>query len=140
MHEQGIPAGYSKRTLVEKLGIKSGFKVKFIAAPENYLETLGELPERVVLVEQSHAAIDFLQIFVKSCSDLELRFPQLKKALATNGMMWVSWPKKASKIETDLNENIVREIGLKNNLVDIKVCAVDEIWSGLKFVYRKKDR
>jgi hypothetical protein len=64
----------------------------------------------------------------------------LKQALATNGMLWVSWPKGSSGVETDLNENVVREVGLKNGLVDLKVCAVDETWSGLKFVYRRKDR
>lgn len=133
-------AGYSKRSLVDKLGIKSGLTVYLVNPPENYDDTLGQLPADVNLLERSQPAIDFIQFFTKSQLELEAEFPRLKKAMAVNGMLWISWPKKASKVKTDLNENIIREVGLANGLVDVKVCAVDETWSGLKFVYRLKDR
>ena len=133
-------AGYSKRTLVEKLGIKPGARVLLIDAPPDYLDTLGELPPRTQIVDDLEAQLDFIQYFTKDLNELELAFPDLKNSLREDGMIWISWPKGASKVKTDLNENIIREIGLKNNLVDVKVCAVDEIWSGLKFVYRVKDR
>jgi hypothetical protein len=133
-------AGYSKRSLVEKLGIKPGHKVYLANAPSNYRETLGELPEKAGFVKSLNGACDFIQFFAKEKSVLEMAFPSLKKHLATNGSLWVSWPKGAAKIKTDLNENVVREIGLQNGLVDVKVCAVDDVWSGLKFVFRLKDR
>lgn len=84
--------------------------------------------------------IDFIHFFTRAAAELESRFPQLKAALAFDGMLWVSWPKKASKVNSDLDENVVREVGLRNGLVDVKVAAVDEVWSGLKFVYRLEDR
>jgi len=112
-----MPAGYSKKSLVDKLGIKDGFTIAIVGSPENYAATLGSLP-----------------------SGLESHFPKLKAALSPRGMLWVSWPKGSSGVLTDLTENVVREIGLRNGLVDIKVCAVDETWSGLKFVFRLKDR
>ena len=84
--------------------------------------------------------LDFIQYFTSSVCELEAAFPDLKKALGERGMIWVSWPKRASGVSTDLNENVVRDIGLDNKLVDVKVCAVDETWSGLKFVRRLKDR
>jgi hypothetical protein len=88
----------------------------------------------------SDGPLDFVQFFTKERAELEAEFPALKQAIASNGSLWISWPKKASKVATDLNENIVREVGLAHGLVDVKVCAVDEIWSGLKFVFRVKDR
>ncbi|HLJ30739.1 MAG TPA: DUF3052 domain-containing protein [Candidatus Angelobacter sp.] len=133
-------AGYSKRSLVEKLGIKSGQKIYIGNAPRNYDETLGTLPEKVVRAKALQGACDFIQFFSKDKSELESIFSRLKKNLAVNGALWISWPKGASGIKTDLNENMVREIGLKNGLVDVKVCAVDDVWSGLKFVFRLKDR
>lgn len=133
-------AGYSKRSLVDKLGIKAGYKVLFVNPPENYFEILGSLPENVRRLKQTGEEIDFIQFFTTERSELEARFIGLKKALAANGMMWVSWPKGSSKVKTDVNENAVREIALKNGLVDVKVCAVDDVWSGLKLVYRLKDR
>ena len=132
--------GYSKRPLVDKLGIKANFRVHLIHPPENYDKTLGGIPAGAKIVEKLEGPLDFIQFFTKDKIELETKFPTLKEALALDGMLWVSWPKKASKVKTDLNENIVREIGLNNGLVDVKVAAVDEIWSGLKFVYRIKDR
>jgi hypothetical protein len=133
-------AGYSKRSLVAKLGMKAGSKVSFINPPDGYDETLGELPPDITITGSLKGPLDFVQCFVREKAALEAKFPVLKAALAYDGMLWISWPKKAAKVETDLNENIVREIGLANGLVDVKVCAVDETWSGLKFVYRSEDR
>lgn len=133
-------AGYSKRTLAAKLGLKSGLTVYLVNPPKNYGDTLGPLPEAITFVAPPEPAIDIIQFFTKSRSELETEIPRLKAVMAIDGMLWISWPKKASKVETDLDENIVRQIGLANGLVDVKVCAVDEIWSGLKFVYRLKDR
>ncbi len=138
-------AGYSKRSLVEKLGIKEGFKITFVNPPEDYLATLGTLPKGVESLGPAAAAsigatLDFIQCFSRTKQDVESKITRLKRRLVPNGMLWISWPKGSSRVETDLNENIVREIALKNELVDVKVCAVDETWSGLKLVRRVKDR
>lgn len=138
-------AGYSKRSLVDKLGIQGGFKVAFVDAPRNYRKSLGKLPKNISAqnfdkVSEARAPLDFIHAFSKERKELESKFSGLKKCLSPQGMLWISWPKGAAKVKTDLDENIVREIGLKHGLVDVKVCAVDEIWSGLKFVYRLKDR
>ena len=133
-------AGYSKRSLVDKLGIKAGYKILLINPPANYDGMLGLLPENVRVFSETQGPIDFIQFFTAERSELEKRFSDLKNALALNGMLWISWPKGASKVKTDLNENVVREIALKNGLVDVKVCAIDDVWSGLKLVYRLRDR
>ncbi len=133
-------AGYSKRSLVDKLGIKPGHKLIFIGAPDGYDQTLGELPEGVTQTQSLRGAFDFIHYFTTSRTDFERKFPTLKEHLHKQGMLWISWPKGASKIKTDLNENIIRDIGLANGLVDVKVAAIDDDWSGLKFVYRLKDR
>ena len=135
-----MPTGYSKRTLIEKLGIKPGFKIAFFNPPHSYLDELGELPEGVTTVVSLHGHIDFIHFFTGEKKELVNQFPHLKKALVKTGMIWISWPKGSSKIKTDLNENIIREIGLDNGLVDVKVAAIDDDWSGLKFIYRLKDR
>lgn len=133
-------AGYSKRSLVDKLGVKEDCRVFLSNAPKDYAGVLGRLPKGAVVLKSLDGNCDFIQFFTKENSDLESEFPKLKARLSPNGILWISWPKGASKVKTDLNENIVRRIGLSNGLVDVKVCAVDEIWSGLKFVYRLKDR
>ena len=133
-------AGYSNRSLVDKLGIKAAFKISILKAPSGYAKTLGKLPEDVRTLANPKSSMDFIHFFTKNRKDLEKRIGPLKKSLAPHGMIWVSWPKAASKIPTDVNENVVREIALKNGLVDIKVCAVDETWSGLKLVIPLKDR
>ena len=135
-----MPAGYSKRSLVEKLGLKDGFAIAILGAPENYAATLGKLPPGVKQVNKLKGALDFLHFFSSKRSHLNEQFPMLKAALSPTGMLWISWPKASSGVPTDLSENVVREIGLANGLVDVKVCAVDETWSCLKFVYRLKDR
>jgi len=135
-----MPAGYSKRSLVEKLGIKEPGVIAILNPPDGYDATLGPLPEGVTSVARLRPGLDFIHFFTRQRRELERQFLKLKSSLAPTGALWISWPKGASKIATDLSENIVREIGLKHGLVDVKVCAVDEVWSGLKFVYRLKDR
>lgn len=133
-------AGYSKTPLAQKLGIKAGQKAVILNAPRGYRRTLGALPEGASIVESLSSESGFIHLFTAERGELERKFAGLKRKLLSHGMLWISWPKGAANVETDLNENIVREIGLKNGLVDVKVCAVDEVWSGLKFVYRLKDR
>lgn len=131
-------AGYSGTPLVKKLGIKPGFHIALLNAPDNYLD---ELPENVTVHRTlDHAPYDFIQLFVVWREDLNEQFPPCKAALKKNGLLWVSWYKKAAKMDTDLTEDIIRDIGLENGLVDVKVAAIDEQWSGLRFVYRKEDR
>lgn len=135
-----MPAGYSRTPLVKKLGIKPGFKVFFANPPDNLQTLLGELPKNLTLLNKPMNPVDYIHLFTKNREELQTQLPILKEALAINGLFWISWPKKAAKVATDLDGNVVRDIGLQNGLVDVKVCAVDEIWSGLKFVYRLKDR
>jgi hypothetical protein len=137
--------GYSGRLLVNKLGIKPGSKVVFVNPPEKYYTIMGALPAGAKVIGVARAlklerAIDFIQCFSKTRQDVESKMAALKPCLVPDGMFWISWPKGSSEVETDLNENVIREIGLENGLVDVKVCAVDETWSGLKFVFRLKDR
>ena len=133
-------AGYSGTPLVKKLGIKSGARVAFVDAPSDYHETLGPLPEGVTVLQRPGKSMDFMQAFVTDRATLERKFASCKSALSPTGMLWISWPKKSSDMHSDLDGNIVRSVGLKGGLVDVKVCAVDETWSGLKFVRRVKDR
>lgn len=135
-----MAAGYCKRTLVQKLGIKSGFKLAILFSPEGYDNTLGPLPAAVTRLRIPAQEMDFIQYFARFEQRLQADLPALKDTLAPNGMPWVSWPKTAARMDTDLNGGKVRGLGLAIGLVDVKVCAVDEKWSGLKFVYRLKDR
>jgi hypothetical protein len=135
-----MPAGYSKRSLVDKLGIKTNSRVAIPHSPAGYESTLGPLPPGVTPLRKATSDLDFIQAFFTDSRQLDREFPTLKKAIKQNGVLWISWPKKAARMETDLTEDVVRSIGLKHGLVDIKVCAVDEVWSGLKFMYRLKDR
>ncbi len=133
-------AGYSETPLARKLGIKSGFNIWIVNQPEGYFDLFSDLPSDLTETADPKVKKDFIHYFTKSAAELERNIRQLKKELVSNGMIWISWPKKSAKVETDLDGNVVREIGLKAGLVDIKVCAVNEIWSGLKFVIPKKDR
>ena len=135
-----MPAGYSTRSLVDKLGIKPGFRTAFIHAPEGFDRTLGLLPNGVVPLAKVTKDLDFIHAFFTEAARLNKEFPALKNALKQTGSLWISWPKKAAKMDTDLSDNIVRQAGLSHGLVDVKVCAVDEVWSGLKFMVRIKDR
>jgi hypothetical protein len=127
-------AGYSGTPLAKKLGIKEQFRVALLDLP---VDVKVELACCQIAKDKP---VDFAMIFVKTANELKKQFPKFAKQLAPAGMLWVSWPKKASGLATDLNENEVRRIGLEAGLVDVKVCAVNEIWSGLKFVIRVKDR
>jgi len=133
-------AGYSKRNLAEKLGLKAGMKCLFVNAPEDYLHQLGEVTKELEIDSVINGNYDFIQFFADLLSDLTKNFSGLKSALAKNGSLWISWPKLSSGIKSDLNENLVMKTGLEKGLVDVKVSAIDEVWSGLKFVYRLKDR
>jgi hypothetical protein len=133
-------AGYSKRSLVDKLGIKPGASVLILEAPNGYAKTLGPLPKDVTVAKAPKPGLDFIHLFVTKRAELERRFGALQKALAHAGMLWVSWPKKAAGVPTDVTEDVVREVALAKGLVDVKVCAVDDTWSGLKLVRRLKDR
>jgi hypothetical protein len=133
-------AGYSGKPLVQKLGIKSRFRVIIIDAPEGHAALLGALPEGVIVASALEGTFDFIHVFTKNRWELESHFAALKGALAKDGVLWISWPKGSSKLKGDLSENVIREIGLDNGLVDVKVAAIDQDWSGLKFVYRTKDR
>jgi hypothetical protein len=135
-----MSTGYSGTTLPKKLGLKSGQRIIILGAPEDYVTTLSDLPDGLETADSLTGIFDFIQFFTVERAELETQFPLLKATLAQDGMLWISWPKKASKIPTDLDENIIRDTGLANGLVDIKVAAIDERWSGLKFVYRLKDR
>ena len=133
-------AGYSATPLLKKLGIKPGFDVAYVNAPEDFVNQL-DLPPHINIRSQSNSQdLDFILVFVKRQKLLNTAFAQYSRKIKPNGMLWVSWPKKTSGVQTDLTENIVRDIGLAAGLVDVKVCAVDHVWSGLKFVYRLRDR
>jgi hypothetical protein len=132
--------GYSGTPLPKKLGIKSGHRVcLFDAPPEVHAELSSELAA-CEIVRTGKTPLDFAMVFTKSKSVLAKEFERISKRLAPAGMLWVGWPKKSSGVPTDVDENIVRTIGLAAGLVDVKVCAVTEVWSGLKFVRRLKDR
>ena len=136
-----MPAGYSGTPLVKKLGLKPGHRARVVAAPDHYHDLLGVIPEGVTFARATRGApFDFIHLFATREADLRRRLPALKDALATDGALWISWPKKTSSIDTDLDGNVVRAAGLDAGLVDVKVCAVDEDWSGHRFVYRKRDR
>jgi len=133
-------AGYSGTPLIKKLGIKEGFRVAIVNAPPGFAAELGPLPNGTREFARPARSMDFVLLFTKSALTLRRDFARLAKSLAPSGMLWISWPKKSSGVATDLSENIIREVGLDAGLVDVKVCAVNDVWSGLKFVYRLRDR
>jgi hypothetical protein len=126
-------AGYSGTPLVKKIGIEAGHAVALVNAPDGFERELTGLPDSVK-VNSARGPLDVIICFAKDRSTLEKSLRQLPPKMATNGMLWLAWPKKASGVATDLSENIVRDCGIAAGLVDIKVCAVNEVWSGLKFV------
>jgi hypothetical protein len=131
--------GYSGTPLPKKLGIKAGARTQFAHAPAEVLAELSAALAECKVLRQGDR-LDFVMLFSKSRAQLAKEFSRLARALAPAGMLWVSWPKKASGVATDIDESVVRAIGLEAGLVDVKVCAVTEVWSGLKFVRRLKDR
>jgi hypothetical protein len=131
-------AGYSGTPLAKKLGIKPGHAVLPIQAPPEYREWLGALPENVTFASRPpKRGAEIVHLFVVSLADLEKELPRARRAMTQDGSLWVSWYKKAAKISTDVTEDAIRDRALKTDLVDVKVCAVTDIWSGLKLVVRK---
>ena len=133
-------AGYSGTPLVKKLGIKEGSRMALVNAPDDFEVTLGELPDDVKLMKSTTKSLDLILFFVLTERILARDFAKLAARLNSNGMIWIAWPKKSSGVTTDLTFERVQRIGLDSGLVDVKICAIDETWSGLKFVYRLKDR
>jgi hypothetical protein len=135
-----VPAGYSGTPLVRKLGIKPGARLGLLPAPDGFDETLGELPDGVAVRRRARGPLDVIVAFHLRRAELERRLGTLRDALDPAGGLWIAWPKRASGVATDIDENVVRALGLEAGLVDNKVCAIDEVWSGLRLVYRLRDR
>jgi hypothetical protein len=133
-----LRAGYSGKPLAEKLGIKSGHSVAIVNKPEGF--EIEGLPDGFPLLDRLQPELNLILYFTVSLEGLESDFPKLIESTVQNGSIWISWPKKASGMATDLTENLVRDTGLTAGVVDVKICAVDESWSGLKFVRRLVDR
>jgi hypothetical protein len=133
-------AGYSGTPLAQKLGIKAGQRVATIGAPKGYRKLLAPLPERVSFTAEIAANAPFVHFFVKERQILEKELKRLRRLLADAGVLWISWPKKSSGVVTDITEDVIREVCLPLGFVDVKVCAVDETWSGLKLMIRRENR
>ena len=133
-------AGYSATPLAKKLGIKDGFVIRLVGQPAYYFDLFEDIPLNIQILDDTTKAKNLIHYFTRQADDLRRDIPLLKREIQTNGMIWISWPKKASKISTDITEDVIRNLSLSNGLVDIKVCAIDEIWSGLKLVIPVKNR
>jgi hypothetical protein len=138
--ETAQTAGYSGTPLEKKLGIKEGFKIRIVNQPAYYFELFTEMPENIFILTNKRIKKNLIHYFTKSAKDLHKDIVFMRNEIELDGMIWISWPKKSSKVTTDITEDIVRSLALANGLIDIKVCAVDEIWSGLKLVIPVKDR
>ena len=134
------PAGYSGTPLSKKLGIKPGFRVKTRNAPGHFADLVAPLPDGVTLSPRLRGEIDLYHLFTKSSAELRSVLSKAQHEIDVDGMIWVSWPKKSSGVPTDVTEQTIRDVALPMGLVDVKVCAVDETWSGLKLVIRKELR
>lgn len=133
-------AGYSGTPLLKKLGLKPGATAWVRNAPAAYWDWLSPLPEKVTVKTKTATGLSFVHLFVKSVAEFKKEVLAARKVLTPDGMIWISWPKKSSRVLTDLDENVIRDFALKNGLVDVKVCAIDEVWSGLKLVIPLKLR
>src|SRR3954454_2446225 len=133
-------AGYSGTPLPRKLGFKPGMRAAVLGAPEDFGATLGALPDGVDVAARLGGHKDLVVVFVTERAALARRLDALRRAIAPDGMVWVAWPKKASRVPTDVTEDVVRDVVLPAGLVDVKVCAIDATWSGLKIVIRKELR
>jgi hypothetical protein len=133
-------AGYSKTPLAQKLGIKAGTNVAVLGAPAGYRKWLAPLPQSVSFSERAIAGSPFVHLFVSERRTLEKELKRIRKLLADAGVLWVSWPKKSSGVATDITEDVIRDVCLPLGFVDVKVCAVDETWSGLKLMIRRENR
>ncbi|HEY9167538.1 MAG TPA: DUF3052 family protein [Candidatus Kryptonia bacterium] len=134
------PAGYSGTPLVDKLGLKENFKIRIVNRPGYYFDLLPRLPKGIRILTDRKTKKDQVHYFVKESKELMRAIPALKDEIEQNGTIWISWPKKSSGVETDVTEDVVRKSALSNGLVDVKVCAIDEMWSGLKLVIPVKNR
>lgn len=134
------PAGYSGTPLAKKLGIKTGLRVLLVGAPEHYASLLDPLPDGVRFVTSMNASIDLAHVFTADQTALSHQLRTFRQALKPDAIVWVSWPKKASKVPSTVDEDVIRALALPLGFVDVKVCAVDEVWSGLKLVVRKELR
>lgn len=132
-------AGYSGTPLPKKLGIKDGARVAIVSAPNGFDRTLGKLPKGVSVRRQARPSVNVLLFFATRRSELSRRFATMARAIEDDGGLWIAWPKRTSGVATDVTENVARKIGLDAGLVDTKVCAIDDTWSGLRFVYRIAD-
>ena len=135
-----MPAGYSGTPLAKKLGIKDGHVLVLLGAPEGFVDELEGLPDDVTVRSRASGTADVVVSFHTERADLERRVPKLLDVLDVDGGLWIAWPKKASKVPTDITEDTVREVFLPLGLVDNKVCAIDDVWSGLRVVWRKERR
>lgn len=133
-------AGYSGTPLARKLGIKTGFRVRTSSAPPNYAKLLEPIPADVTISPSIRSRIDIWHAFTTSRQDLERALPRMMQGIVRDGCIWISWPKKAAGIATTVDGNVIRKLALPLGLVDVKVCAVDDTWSGLKLVIRKELR
>jgi hypothetical protein len=133
-------AGYSRTPLAQKLGIKPGMIVHVVNAPGDYAALVDPFPENVMISSKPERELDLVHVFTKSRSELVASLKALQKKIKQNGIIWVSWPKKSSGVPSEVTEDTVRQVALSLGLVDVKVCAFDEIWSGLKLVIRKENR
>ncbi|MEM6671561.1 MAG: DUF3052 family protein [Planctomycetota bacterium] len=137
---RGKPTGYSGTPLAKKLGLKPGTRAVFVGAPDHLDELLDPLPEDVTVLARLGKELDYVHLFAPDLATLERRLPACVRAMKRDGMLWISWPKKTSRLFVDVTGGDVREAGLAAGLVDTKVCAVDEDWSGHRFCYRVADR
>ena len=135
-----MSAGYSGTPLVRKLGYRPGMRVHHVGAPAGFADLVGELPDGVTVLARAAGDLDLAMLFVTERRDLARGLARLQPKLQPAGMIWVAWPKRASKVPTDITEDVVRDVALPRGLVDVKVCAIDEVWSGLKLVIRKELR
>ncbi|HLT73407.1 MAG TPA: hypothetical protein VKZ75_12180 [Cyclobacteriaceae bacterium] len=133
-------SGYSGTPLAKKLGIKPKFRIRLFNPPDYYFKLFTDLPPGITELKDKKSKKDFIHYFATRAAQLKKDIKQLRREIEENGMIWISWYKKSAKMETDLDENIIRAIALNNGLVDVKVCAIDEMWSGLKLVIPVKDR
>ena len=133
-------AGYSGAPLAKKLGLKDGFKIRLVNPPDHYRALFDDWPKGIAQTNDAAVKKDFIHYFTLDAAALRHSLPALKNEMAPAASLWISWPKKAAKVATDVTENVIRDAALAIGLVDVKVCAVDEIWSGLKLVIPVKDR
>jgi hypothetical protein len=134
------PAGYSGTPLDRKLGLKEGMVILPLESPREYSKLVGTLPEGARIVKRAAPTVDLVHLFATRASTLRRRLPELRRSLRPDAVLWISWPKRLAKVDTDITEDVIRQIALPLGFVDVKVCALDAIWSGLKLVVRRELR